>query len=58
MSEQILVLFRKQLGDLLILQPAISLLDERHQLPVRVFCDSAAPESLVSLAMPKSSSLT
>ncbi len=38
MSEQILVLFRKQLGDLLILQPAISLLAERHQLPVRVFC--------------------
>lgn len=48
MSEQILVLFRKQLGDLLILQPAISLLDERHQLPVRVFCRDGM-EDLLSL---------
>ncbi len=38
MSDQILVLFRKQLGDLLILQPAIALLGERHGLPVSVFC--------------------
>lgn len=38
MSDQILVLFRKQLGDLLILQPAIALLGERHGLPVQVFC--------------------
>lgn len=38
MSDQILVLFRKQLGDLLILQPAIAQLGERHGLPVQVFC--------------------
>lgn len=38
MSDRILVLYRKQLGDLLVLQPAIELLSRCYGLPVDVFC--------------------
>jgi len=48
MSKRILVLYRKQLGDLLLLQPAIELLSKRYELPVTVFCRPGM-EDLLSL---------